>query len=163
MDIKKLYAEYGPMVLRRCRHLLKDDQLAMDALQEVFMQVIKRKDRLHYDYPSSLLYTIATNQCLNIIREQKKKSNGLSFEDLLEQIALYDGEFEKFELRSLIDYLFRTQAASTRAIAILHYVDGLTLEETAEVSGLSVSGVRKRLAMLCKHMTSLRDYQNGTK
>jgi RNA polymerase sigma-70 factor (ECF subfamily) len=33
-------------------------------------------------------------------------------------------------------------------MAMLHYVDGLTLEETAARSGLSVSGVRKRLAGL---------------
>ena len=33
-------------------------------------------------------------------------------------------------------------------MAVLHYVDGMTLEETAEAVGLSVSGVRKRLRSL---------------
>ena len=31
---------------------------------------------------------------------------------------------------------------------MLHYIDGMTLEETAETVGLSVSGVRKRLRTL---------------
>lgn len=33
-------------------------------------------------------------------------------------------------------------------MAILHYVDGLTLDETAAEMGMSVSGVRKRLRVL---------------
>jgi RNA polymerase sigma-70 factor, ECF subfamily len=34
---------------------------------------------------------------------------------------------------------------STRVMAVLHYLDGLTLEEVSAEVGLSVSGVRKRL------------------
>ncbi|MEZ4449986.1 MAG: winged helix-turn-helix transcriptional regulator [Nannocystaceae bacterium] len=37
---------------------------------------------------------------------------------------------------------------STATIAVLHLHDGLTFEEVAEVVGLSVSGVRKRLRKL---------------
>jgi RNA polymerase sigma-70 factor (ECF subfamily) len=33
-------------------------------------------------------------------------------------------------------------------MAVLHYVDGLTLEQVADETGLSVSGVRKRLRQL---------------
>jgi RNA polymerase sigma-70 factor, ECF subfamily len=33
-------------------------------------------------------------------------------------------------------------------MAVLHFVDGLTFEETARQVGLSVSGVRKRLRQL---------------
>ena len=35
-------------------------------------------------------------------------------------------------------------------MALMHYVDGFTLEETAKEVGLSVSGVRKRLLILRK-------------
>jgi len=37
-------------------------------------------------------------------------------------------------------------------MAVLHYVDGLTLEQVAEESGLSVSGVRKRLNKMRQDM-----------
>jgi RNA polymerase sigma-70 factor (ECF subfamily) len=33
-------------------------------------------------------------------------------------------------------------------MAVLHYVDGMTLEQVARECGLSVSGVRKRLRAL---------------
>ena len=51
----------------------------------------------------------------------------------------------------LLDWLFGRQPESSRTIAVLHYVDGLTLEEVARQTGLSVSGVRKRLRRL-RHM-----------
>jgi DNA-directed RNA polymerase specialized sigma24 family protein len=44
--------------------------------------------------------------------------------------------------RLLLDRLFGREPESTRTMAVLHYVDGFTLEEVARETGLSVSGVR---------------------
>lgn len=52
---------------------------------------------------------------------------------------------EKITARRILDRIFRRHEAGTRVIAVLHYLDGLTLEEVADQVGLSVSGVRKRL------------------
>ena len=38
--------------------------------------------------------------------------------------------------------------ASSQTIAVMHLVDGMTLEEVAAEAGMSVSGVRKRLRTL---------------
>jgi RNA polymerase sigma-70 factor (ECF subfamily) len=45
----------------------------------------------------------------------------------------------------MLERLFGVQRESTRTMALLHYVDGLTLNQVADEVGLSVSGVRKRL------------------
>ena len=50
----------------------------------------------------------------------------------------------------MLDQIFALDDEKTRTIAWLHYVDRLTLEETAERSGMSVSGIRKRLRKLQK-------------
>ena len=50
--------------------------------------------------------------------------------------------------KGLLYIIFTNEKTSTRTIAVLHYVDKLTLEETADFVGLSVSGVRKRLRKL---------------
>ena len=59
---------------------------------------------------------------------------------------------EDLETRTLdrlfLEKLFEDQRSSTRTMALLHYRDGFTLEETAEATGMSVSGVRKRLRKL---------------
>ena len=48
----------------------------------------------------------------------------------------------------LLDRLFGRHPASSRTIAVLHHIDGLTLDQVARETGLSVSGVRKRLRRL---------------
>jgi DNA-directed RNA polymerase specialized sigma24 family protein len=48
------------------------------------------------------------------------------------------------EASLLLDWLFGRHPESSRTIAVLHYVDGLTHEEVARRTQLSVSGVRKR-------------------
>ena len=42
-------------------------------------------------------------------------------------------------------------------MAVLHYVDGMTLEEVARHVGLSVSGVRKRLRILRERTQELEE------
>ena len=54
----------------------------------------------------------------------------------------------EYETKNILARLFSKEPESSRTIAVLHYVDGLTLEETAREVSLSVSGVRKRLRAL---------------
>ena len=144
MDIDQLYRQYGPMVMRRCRQLLRDEDLALDATQDVFVRLIERRDHLRADYPSSLLYRIATNICLNRIRDAKQRKTSTD-QKLLEQIADLDDAEGQVEARSVLARLFGLERETTRTMAVLHYVDGMTLEEVAGEVGMSVSGVRKRL------------------
>ncbi len=55
---------------------------------------------------------------------------------------------ELVDASMLLETLFSQVPDTTRTIACLHYVDGLTLEETAKEVGMSVSGIRKRLSSL---------------
>ena len=50
--------------------------------------------------------------------------------------------------RSLLGQIFKREQPSTQVMAVLHYVDKMTLEEVAQTVNLSVSGVRKRLRVL---------------
>ena len=128
----------------------------MDAMQDVFVQVLKKEKILKNTAPSSLLYTIATNICLNLIRSEKRRPQ-VNNEELLVNIANID-HFEKRVITvDFLDTLFKTEKDTTKTIAVLHYVDGLTLQETAEQIGLSVSGVRKRLRVLRKKGLALQE------
>lgn len=149
INIKEYYTRYGPMVLRRCRQLLRDEEKALDAMQEVFTKLMINQKRLKGIYPSSLLFRISTNVCLNMIRDQRShRSIDISSEDLLIQLASYDMGEDRLILRDLLDRLFRKEKQSTREIATLHFVDGMTLQEVADEVGLSLSGVRKRIREL---------------
>ncbi len=132
------------MIMRRCRQMLENEDEALDVMQDVFVQLLRRRDRLDLDRPSSLLYRIATNLCLNRIRDRQRHGE-TSEEDLLHRIADMETPEAGVEARSLLARLFSRHRESTRIIAMLHYLDGMTLEETAREVGMSVSGVRKRL------------------
>ncbi len=159
INVEQAYRTYGPMVLRRCRHLLRQEELAVDAMQDTFVQLIRYQDRLDDRYPSSLLYRMATNVCLNRIRSRSRRPEDAR-DDLLERIAVMeDGAHEQVAARSLLDRLFAREQESTRVIAVLHLVDGMTLEETAAEVGMSVSGVRKRLRPLRSRLAELEGVQ----
>ena len=144
IDIEEYYTRYGPMVLRRCRQLLRDDDRAQDALQDVFTKVLMRKENLKDIYPSSLLFRIATNVCLNMIRDRKSLLD-IDTQDILSRISVIDDSEDRTVIQSTLDRLFNKEKKSTREIAVLHFVDGMTLREVAQEVGLSLSGVRKRL------------------
>ncbi len=152
-DFDELYRKFGPMVLRRCRYLLGSEEEALDIMQDVFVRIIERRERLSA-VCSSLFYTVATNLCLNRLRSDKRRYTGRS-EFLMDEFADTGKHHEDItDTGILLETIFAEEKEDTRCMAILHYIDGLTLEETAEATGLSVSGVRKRLATLRKRAIS---------
>ncbi len=155
LDVEALTRRYGPMVLRRCRQLLRDEDEALDACQDVFVRLLEHRGRLHAAYPSSLLYRIATNVCLNRIRERGRRPETPD-EDVLCRIASAETPGGGSEARLLLDRLFGRYPESSRTMAVLHFVDGLTLEQVAAETGLSVSGVRKRLRSLRQTLAEMK-------
>ena len=147
IDVQALYESHGPMVLRRCRSLLRDEDRALDAMQDVFVLLLRNDARLVADAPASLLLRMATNVCLNRIRSTARKPEDAD-EALLHRIAGDDGLESRSLARAALDRIFGREPESTRAMAVMHLVDGMTLEEVANEVGLSVSGVRKRLRTL---------------
>ena len=160
LDVKLLYEKYGPMVLRRCRYLLRNEERALDAMQDTFVQVLRHEKRLNMDAPSSLLYRIATNICLNVLRSERRRPH-TNDEKILMSIVDTEEHESNIVNRRLLDRVFRREPPSTKTMAVLHYVDGMTLQEVSNEVGLSVSGVRKRLRGLKERAKHLhKDFYN---
>ena len=148
VDIESLYRTHGPMVLRRCRSLLRNESKAVDAMHDVFVELLRRETRLDAMAPAGLLLTTATHVCLNRLRSERRRPESHD-DDLLARIASLGTSAENLSLaRRVLDRIFGSEPASTRLIAVLLYVDRLTLDEVATEVGMSVSGVRKRLRTL---------------
>ncbi len=152
-EIESLYERYGAMVLRRCRQLLRDDAQAEDAAQDVFVQFLRHGHRLTAEFPSSLLNRIATHHCLNLIRSRRREHPRVI--EWVRQVAEWHDPTPRLEARSLLNRLFGMHEESTRTMAVLHFLDGMTLEEVAKETGMSVSGVRKRLRHLKESLHGL--------
>lgn len=155
VDIAQLYRHYGPFVLRRCRHLLNDEHQAREAMQDVFLQMLRRKEHLRGEGLGALLYRAATNVCLNRIRSRRRRPHDPAG-DLLERIADAATASHRNEARNLLQRALAREPESTAVIAVLHLHDGLTLEQTAKMVGMSISGVRHRLRALKATLEELR-------
>lgn len=124
-------------------------------MHDVFVQILSRTDSLDDRAPSSLLFRIATNVCLNRIRGRRRRPED-GDPDLVEQIAAHTEPSDRSTARSILDALFRHEPDDTAVMAVMHLHDKMTLEEVAAEVGMSVSGVRKRLAKL---RTKLHDLE----
>jgi len=147
VNVESLYRRYGAMVLRRCRQLMGNEDLAADAMQETFERILRSGNKLHARYPSSLLYRIATNVCLNALRTRRRRPT-VSAEPFLDSIAGRERMEDRILDSFMLEMVFSGTAGSTRTAAEMLYLEGCTLAETAEQVDLSISGVRKRLRCL---------------
>ena len=147
IDIESFYVRYGPMVLRRCRRMLKDEQSAHDAMQEVFLKVLSNQSRLTGEYPSALLYRIATNICLNRIRNERKHTLS-EYLDILYNTSFFENREENISTKNLLTYILEKEKETPRQIAVMYFVNGMTIKEIAETMALSISGVHKHLDKL---------------
>ncbi len=145
--IQSFYERYGPMVFRRCLSLLRDEERAMDAMQETFVLLLQNEARLDLSRPSGLLLRMATNHCLNLLRSQRRRPED-PLDALVHQIAAADDPESRSLAKTILSRLFDAGPDSTRTMAVMHWVDGMSLEEVAREVEMSVSGVRKRLRAL---------------
>jgi RNA polymerase sigma-70 factor (ECF subfamily) len=156
LDVEAAYVHHGPMVLRRCRKLLGDEQRAVEVMHDVFLEVHDRRHRLDDRGLSSFLFQLATHRCLNQLRSRRRRPEDADG-TLVDRIASAPDPEARGLARVLLDRLLGDAPPSTRVLAVLHLLDGLTLEEVAKEVGLSVSGVRLRLRTLRDRLPELSE------
>ncbi|MCR5217086.1 sigma-70 family RNA polymerase sigma factor [Treponema sp.] len=162
-DFAGLYRKYAPMVLRRCRSILKDEDQALDAMQDVFLRIMDNSSSIK-NVCASLFYVTATRVCLNKIRSEKLRQ-AVDFDEIAESMAddFSDVEKDKIEASMILESIFAGRDSRDSLIATLHFVDGYTLEETASQLEMSVSGVRKRISELRKYSIKIMSRTQNSK
>jgi RNA polymerase sigma-70 factor (ECF subfamily) len=137
-----LYRAHGPVIYARCRRLLADDGAAEDATQETFMRVYRHLDKADSRQALSWIYRIATNYCLNEIRNRKHRP------DLAADLPEGQGQSLAQVLadRDLAARIVQRAPEKLRVVAWLHHVDGLDQGEVASVLDISRRTVVNRLA-----------------
>ncbi|HWE23501.1 MAG TPA: sigma-70 family RNA polymerase sigma factor [Myxococcales bacterium] len=140
--LAELYEKHGPAVYARCRYLLRDDDAAKDALQEVFAKALRALgDFRAAASPTTWILRIATHYCLNELRARRAPWR----EQLLELGKDRRAEVEPPERRELVRALLATASPEAQEVAVLYFVDELTQAEIAQATGRSMPTVRKRL------------------
>lgn len=142
--VSSLYRKYGPAIYSRCRRLLKDDALAEDATQEVFVRVLRHIESAPDDAAAlAWIYRISTNYCLNQIRDRSRQAEPTAPSDIPE--ATSDHPEPELMDRDLAMKLVSRAPEKLRATAVLYYVDGMEQEQVAKTLGISRRTVINRL------------------
>ena len=141
-DLGSLYRSYGPIIYARCRRLLDDNAAAEDATQETFIRVHRHLQKAPDSREALVwIYRIATNLCLNEIRNRRLRPTPV---DVLPELGT--DVVDLLARRDLAARLINHAPEKLRAPAYLHYVDGLDQSEVARVLGISRRTVLYRLA-----------------
>ena len=142
--VAELYREWGPFIHRRCRRLLGNDEEAEDALQEVFVRVLRSIER--YEEQGKILnflYRVTTNHCLNQLRARKNRPEMFATTD--REVAPASDPSAAAAGRELLTGIFEHLDEDARTVLYLRKVDGLTVQEVADVVGFSRKTVGRRL------------------
>lgn len=144
--IEDLYQRYGYAVFRRCRQLVRDDDEARDAMQETFLKLLEDPAGFQgRSSPGTFLFGVATNLCLNRLR--RRSARGATWQASLARSleAAKPATEAAAEARLLADAILREADEETAAIALYHFVDGLTQGEVAGLVGRSRVTVNQKL------------------
>ena len=140
--VEDLYRKYGSIIYSRCRRLLRDDALAQDATQDIFVRVMKHVDSAPSDQAAlSWIYRISTNYCLNLIRNRDRQAQPV---DQLPELPTSHPEAALLD-RELAMKLLSRVPANLRLPAVLYYVDGFEQLQIAKALGVSRRTVVNRL------------------
>lgn len=145
-ELSDLYDRYAPVLHHRAMRILKNDELARDAVHETFAKVIRNADTFRsQSSPLTWMYSISTNYCLNQIRNKKTRAGLIDRhrDDLVGVTATTDttSALDSARVVALLD----AADDQTRRVVLHTYFDDCTRQEVADLVGISVPTVRKRL------------------
>lgn len=139
----ELVRRNGPIVLRACRSVLRDQTAADDAFQAVFLQLARHATRLT-DTPSlaGWLHTVAVRSAGALRRSEARRRRHE------QQTALMEANKENLtwcEVREAIDAELARLPEKYRLPLLLCYIEGLTYSEAAVRLGCPLGALRGRL------------------
>ena len=152
--LAKLVKNYEQTIYNFAFKICRDKNRAEHIMQETFFSMVKS---LHqFDGKSKLstwLYRIVSNHCLMQARKVKNRS----FVSLDDEENLYEEKYaadwsflpyksaENAELKAILDSAIDKLSPEYRMIFLLRDVEGLSTEETAQATDLSIAAVKSRL------------------
>lgn len=145
LDFDQLYKQYGRNVYYKCLSFLKNETLAKDATQEVFIKVFLKQSK--YRQASSLstwIFSIARNHCIDFLRKQQTRGIDLNYD---QEAAAHvpDGATDVVALDERIEELhevLQVLPAKAKNILLLKFQEQLSIKEIASSLNKSESAVK---------------------
>ncbi len=141
--LTRMVEQYQSSLLTICYAYLHERVLAEDAVQETFLRAYKALDTFRGDSSEKTWLTkIAINECRNLHRSAwfRHTNRNIVPEDM--QIAV-NGQYDQdaADLAAAIQQL----PDKLKEVIILYYYQELTMQEIANISGITISMVSRRI------------------
>ncbi|MBP6445999.1 MAG: RNA polymerase sigma factor [Saprospiraceae bacterium] len=143
-----LYDRYTDKVYAKCISMLRDQELAEDATQEIFVKILLSLSKFSGKSKfSTWLYSITYNYCIDQIRKVKKE-NTVTVNDFsrIDQIDddMYDSEIKEtnvFRLKEVMERL----SAEDKSILMMKYQDDLSIRDICNILDKTESAVKMKI------------------
>lgn len=113
---------------------VRDEQDAMDIVQEVAYKAVKNLKRLREpEYAETWLFRVTINTSLDFLRKRKHEQVGFSMEE--------KGANDAYDSLMIIDMLRQLDNAS-RAVIILHTLEGKTFQQISSIIRKNINTVK---------------------
>jgi RNA polymerase sigma factor (sigma-70 family) len=172
-EVEALYRRYGPALFRRCRTLLGNDAEAQDCLQDTFLGFLKGNWRGEAQ-PFTVLYRVATFQAIDRLRRRGrwfgKAQLSAVREDEADETVEAQGaawaqnqttDSERVEWAHDLAILTKGEDDFTMTAALMHWVEGHTLEEIAQTLGVTRKTVSARLTRFMERVAERKAQEPG--
>lgn len=152
-ELARMMRTYGNQLVGLCTGLLRDPMLAQDMVQETFIKAYKHMDSFRGENEGSekaWLTRIAVNLCRDYQRSRwfRFVDRSVSFDMLPEQSCpVEESHLELYQAITQLPHKYRE-------VILLHYYQELDAGEIAQILGVSLSSVYRRLE---KARTKLKD------
>jgi RNA polymerase sigma-70 factor (ECF subfamily) len=143
-----LYDRHSQMVFRTALAITGDREAAADLLQDVFLRMHRFADRVDPARPlEPWLYRVTANLACTWVKRQRWMR---PLEDLSEWLAGDSAQSpsqaaETAETWGHLTEALRKVQLSHRAILVMYYVNGLSLQEISQVLEMPVGTIKSRL------------------
>lgn len=136
-------------IFRYIRRLTGDEALAEDVLQEVFILIYRKLRWL--ENPKlfrAWTYRIASREAFSRLKKERRWTEQIRDEEILDAIPAGERAEREFEpeLMAKIPAWLSEISPAARAVLILHYLEEMSLNETAEILGIAPGTAKSRLA-----------------
>ncbi len=145
----ELFDRYYTAIYRTALAITRDSAVAQDVAQDVFLRLHQYARRIDTSLPlMPWLYRVTVNLCYTwITRRQKRR---ISIEILVDQLISPPGFSpdtlaEQGEIQRRVRQAIGELHPQQRAVVVLHYLSGLSLDEIASIVDAPVGTVKSRL------------------
>jgi RNA polymerase sigma-70 factor (ECF subfamily) len=142
-QFRQLYDQEYTAVYRAIRAVVLDSSAAEDLTQETFVRAYRARNRYQPTAPpGAWLRRIGVNLAISHLRRQKLAR----FLPARLYVAPDRRDYDRAEARDVVEKALAALSPKLRAAVVLHYYEGLTREEIADVLGVPAGTVASRIA-----------------